>query len=325
MSDWRLVIRRTGGPEVIERETIEAPVPGPGELRVRHHAIGVNYIDSYHRSGLYPLHLPSGLGSEAAGIVEAVGDGVTDLKAGDRVAYMAHVPGSYATVGIARADRASRLPDEISFDSAAAALLKGCTVEALLERCARVGPDSTILIHAAAGGVGSMMVPWAKALGARVIAHAGSAEKAARARAAGADIALHDPFDRLAEAVRGVTGGRGVDAVFDGVGTASWAASLGALAVRGLLVSYGNASGPVPPFSALDLTRAGSVFVTRPTVFDYLRDAGSFALSARRVWEMIGGGRVPIEIGQRFALAEAAEAHRMLEARRTVGPTILTP
>ncbi|MFS0738030.1 quinone oxidoreductase [Sphingomonas sp. 1P06PA] len=323
MIDWRLLIRTTGGSEVIERETIETPVPGPGELRVRHYAVGVNYIDVYHRSGLYPLPLPTGLGSEAAGVVEAVGDGVTDLQPGDRVAYMAHVPGTYANVGIARADRTTKLPEAIGFDVAAAALLKGCTVEALLERCARVGPGMAILVHAAAGGVGSMMVPWAKSLGAFVIAHAGSSEKAARAKAAGADVALSDPFDVLADAVRNLTGGRGVDAAFDGVGAASWGASLASLAVRGLLVSYGNASGPVPPFTTLDLTRAGSVFVTRPTVFDYLRDPGSFGLSAKRVWDMIADGHVPIEIGQRFPLDAAAEAHRALEARKTTGATIL--
>lgn len=321
---YRMVIRRTGGPEVIEREDLGALAPGPGEVLIRHEAIGLNYIDTYHRSGLYPLSLPSGLGSEGAGVIETAGTG-TGFAAGERIAYAIAPPGAYATHRLIAADRLVRLPDEISAESAAAAMLKGCTAEMLVERCAKVQAEDWVLVHAAAGGVGSILVPWLKAVGAKVIAHAGSAEKAAIAAGLGADHALSCPLDQLAEKVRGITGGAGVRTVLDGVGAASWAASLASLGKRGLMVSYGNASGPVPPFSPLELARGGSLFLTRPTLGDYVATPAKLQASAARLFAMIASEAVPVRIGARFPLADAAEAHRALEARATTGSTLLIP
>jgi NADPH2:quinone reductase len=321
---YRLIIRRTGGPEVIEREALGPLVPGPDEVLVRHEAIGLNYIDTYHRSGLYPLSLPSGLGSESAGVVEAAGE-KSGFRQGDRVASAVGSPGAYATHRLIAADRLVRLPDGIDAETAAAVMLKGCTVEMLVERCARVQAGDWVLVHAAAGGVGSILVPWLKAIGASVIAHAGSAEKAAIAADLGAAHALSCPFDQLSEKVRELTGGAGVRTVFDGVGAASWAASLASLGRRGLMVTYGNASGPVPPFSPLELARGGSLFLTRPTLFDYVASREELQASAARLFEMIGSGAVPVRIGARFPLADAADAHRALEARATTGSTLLIP
>ncbi|MEA3030906.1 MAG: NADPH:quinone reductase [Sphingomonadales bacterium] len=321
---YRLVIRRTGGPEVIEREVLGPLAPGPGEVLIRHEAIGLNYIDTYHRSGLYPLSLPSGLGSEGAGPVEAAGEG-TGFAAGERVAYAIAPPGAYATHRLIAADRLVRLPEAISAETAAAAMLKGCTAEMLVERCARVQAGEWVLVHAAAGGVGSILVPWLKAVGAKVIAHAGSPEKAALAAGLGADHALSCPFEALAGKVREITGGAGVRTIFDGVGAASWEASLASLGKRGLMVSYGNASGPVPPFSPLVLARHGSLFLTRPTLADYVADPSELQASAARLFAMIGAGAVPVRVGARFPLAEAADAHRALESRATTGSTLLIP
>lgn len=322
MDRYRLIFRETGGPEVIEAEPLGALEPGPGEVLVRHEAIGLNFIDTYHRTGLYPLPLPSGLGSEAAGMVEAAGEGAA-FGAGDRVAYALGPPGAYATHRILPAERLVRLPDDIDAQTAAATMLKGCTAEFLIERCARVQAGEWVLVHAAAGGVGSLLVPWLKAIGAKVIAHAGSAGKAAIAAELGADQALSCPFEELAGAVRKLSGG--VRVVFDGVGAASWAASLASLGRRGLMVSFGNASGPVPPVSPLELSRAGSLFLTRPTLGDYVAASGELQASAARLFEMIGAGAVPVRIGARFPLAEAALAHRALEARQTIGSTLLIP
>ena len=319
---YRLIFRETGGPEVIEAEPLGALLPGPGEVLIRHEAIGLNFIDTYHRTGLYPLPLPSGLGSEAAGTVEAAGEGV-EFRAGDRVAYALGPPGAYATHRIVPAERLVRLPDSIDPKTAAAAMLKGCTAEFLIERCASVQAGDWVLVHAAAGGVGSIMVPWLKAIGAKVVAHAGSAEKAAMAARLGADHALSCPFDELAAEVKRLSGG--VRVVFDGVGAASWAASLASLKRRGLMISFGNASGPVPPVSPLELSRAGSLFLTRPTLGDYVAEPGELRASAARLFEMIGRGAIPVTIGARFPLAEAAEAHRALEARQTTGSTLLIP
>lgn len=323
MDRYRIVIRKTGGPEVIEREALGPLEPGAGEILIRHEAIGLNYIDTYHRSGLYPLSLPSGLGSEGAGLVEAVGDGV-DFAVGERVAYPASPPGAYATHRVMAADRLVRLPVGISAETAAAAMLKGCTAEMLIERCARVQAGDWVLVHAAAGGVGSILVPWLKAIGAQVIAHAGSAEKAALAAQSGADCALSCRFEELSGKVREIVA-EGVRTVFDGVGAASWAASLACLGKRGLMVSYGNASGPVPPLSPLELARGGSLFLTRPTLFDYVADPVDLQASAARLFRMIGSGAVPIRTGARFPLSGAAESHRALEARRTTGSTLLIP
>ena len=326
MSDaWRIVVRQPGGPEAMAREEIALPVPVAGEVRVRNEAIGVNFIDTYHRGGLYPLTMPTGLGSEAAGVIEAVGAGVDLALVGQRVGYLAQAPGAYATHSLAAADRLYPLPDGISAEDAAAVLLKGLTCWMLVERCAKIRPGQTALVHAAAGGVGSILVPWLKAVGAVVLAHAGSVEKAAIARASGVDHALTDAFDSLPGAVRGLTGGRGVDVVFDGVGAASWAASLASIARCGMLVTYGNASGPVPPISPLDLLRAGSIFLTRPTMFDYLIEPADRQAASTRLFELVASGVVRPRIGQRFALADAAAAHRALESRATTGSTILIP
>lgn len=326
MSDpYAFILREPGGPEILEAEPIDPPRPGPGEVLVRHEAVGLNFIDTYHRSGLYKLPLPSGLGGEAAGVVEAVGEDVTAFREGSRVGYFTGPLGSYSTHRTIAADKLVKLPDSISFEDAAAAMLKGCTAEYLIERCARVESGQTVLVHAAAGGMGSILVQWLKAVGAIVIAHAGDSRKAALAEALGADHALCCPMGELAAEIRSLTGGRGVEVVLDGVGEASWKASLGSVARRGMLVTYGNASGPVPPFTALDLLSAGSIFVTRPTLADYCRSADEMAASAARLFEMIGNGSVTVRIGATFPLREAAGAHRAIKARRTTGSTVLIP
>ncbi|HYJ52270.1 MAG TPA: quinone oxidoreductase [Allosphingosinicella sp.] len=323
MDRYRLIFRRTGGPEVIEREALGPLDPGPREVLVRHEAVGLNFIDTYHRSGLYPLSLPSGLGSEAAGIVELAGE-ASGFAPGDRIAYALAPPGAYATHRLIAADRLVRLPDDVDAETAAAAMLKGCTAEMLIERCAKVEAGDWVLVHAAAGGVGSILVPWLKAIGARVIAHAGSAEKTQLAAALGADHALSCPLDALSEQVKELSEG-GVACVFDGVGAASWSASLASLGKRGLMASYGNASGPVPPLSPLELARGGSLFLTRPTLGDYVADPAELQASAARLFQMIRSGAVPVRIGARFPLAKAADAHRALEARETTGSTLLIP
>jgi NADPH2:quinone reductase len=326
MSDpYAYCLRSTGGPEVLEAEHMDAPAPGPGEVRVRHEAVGLNFIDTYHRSGLYKLPLPSGLGGEAAGVVEAVGEGVAGFREGNRVGYFTGPLGSYATHRTIDSDRLVKLPDSISSETAAGALLKGCTAEYLVERCARVEAGQAVLVHAAAGGMGLILVQWLKAIGAIVIAHAGDSRKAALAKELGADHALCCPMESLAAEVRALTDGQGVPVVLDGVGEASWQASLGSVARRGLLVTYGNASGPVPPFTALDLLSAGSIFVTRPTLADYCKTPEEMRASAARLFEMIGKGTVEIRIGATFPLLKAAEAHRALEARETTGSTVLIP
>lgn len=322
---YRYILTHTGGPEVLQAELIDVPTPREGEVLVRHEAVGLNYIDTYHRSGLYPQPLPSALGTEAAGVVEAVGPKVDGLREGNRVAYFSAPLGAYATHRTIAAERLVKLPDTISSEVAAAVLLKGCTAEFLIERCARVEAGEPVLVHAAAGGVGSILVPWLKASGAVVIAHAGSSRKAAVAKELGADHALCCPMEELAGEVRSITGGKGVPVVLDGVGAASWQASLASVARRGLLVSFGNASGPVPPFSALDLLKAGSIFVTRPTLFDYVATPEEMRSAAARVFEMIASGAIPVKIGRRFPLKEAAEAHRAIEARATTGSTVLIP
>lgn len=324
-ADYRLVVRRTGGPEAIERETIEPAAPGPGEVRLRHQAIGLNFIDSYHRSGLYPVPLPSGLGLEGAGIVEAVGEGVRDVRPGDRVAYAGGPLGGYATVRNIPAALLVPLPEAIDAETAAAALLKGMTADMLIGPCGKIQPGQTLLVHAASGGVGSLLVQWLKAVDAKVIAHAGSDAKATRAKVLGADEALSCSFDELAPQVRALTDGRGVDVVIDGVGAASWAASLASTARRGLIISYGNASGPVAPLTPLELGHAGSLFLTRPTLFDYIAEPEALRSSAARLFAVIESGTVRVEIGQRFPLTEATEAHRALEARATTGSTLLLP
>jgi len=325
MSDaWRLIVRTPGGAEAIEREDIGIPMPGPGELAIRNEAIGINFIDIYYRTGLYPVPLPVLMGSEGAGLVEAVGEGVTGFAPGDRVAYLAK-HGSYATHVVADAVRSFPLPDALDAETAAAGLLKGLTAWSLVERCARVEPGQSVLVHSAAGGVGSILVQWLKAIGARVIAHSGNADKAAIATRLGADVSLHGGFDTLAAAVREATDGRGVHAVLDGVGKDGWEPSLASVAKRGIIVTYGNASGPVPPVAPLVLARAGSVFLTRPTLYDWIELPEDRAQGWNRLTGMLESGAVKIEIGQRFPLADAAEAHRALESRKTTGATVLIP
>ncbi|WP_426261039.1 quinone oxidoreductase family protein [Sphingomonas sp. DC1100-1] len=324
MSERVARITRTGGPEVIEWVDIDLPPPGPGEVRMRHHAVGLNYIDTYHRSGVYPVDLPAGLGSEAAGVVEAVGEGVNGLSVGDRVGTFGPSRGAYATARNVAAKQLFRLPDDVDDRTAAAMLLKGCTVEALVDRCARVQAGQTVLVWAAAGGVGQLMTGWLKAIGATVIGTAGTQAKAEHARAAGADhVLLHRDEDVVAR-VKDMTDGAGVAVVFDGVGMASWERTLAVTARRGLIVSYGNAGGAVTGVNLGVLAAKGSLFVTRPTLFDYYVTPEERQAGIERLYAMLRSGAIRPEIGQTFALEDAADAHRALEAGETRGSTILT-
>ncbi len=318
-------IRSTGGPEVLALEPMQLTSPGPGEVLVRHAAVGVNFVDTYYRSGLYEIALPSGLGNEAAGIVEAVGAETTAFRAGDRVGTFTGPLGANATRRLVGEDHLVKLPDSISFVDAAAVMLKGCTAEALIERCAKVRPGQTVLVHAAAGGVGSILVQWLRAIGAQIIAHSSDAAKARLAAESGADHALCCPLPELALEVHRLTGGKGVEIVFDGVGAASWSGSVAAVARRGLIVSYGNASGPVPPISLLELRRAGSLFVTRPALNDYCGSMEERRAAAARLFAMMRDGVVKVRVGQQFELGKAADAHRALESRATSGSTVLVP
>ena len=324
MSERVARITRTGGPEVIEWVDVDLPPPGPGEVRMRHHAVGLNYIDTYHRSGVYPVDLPAGLGSEAAGVVEAVGEGVDGLSVGDRVGTFGPSRGAYATARNVAAKQLFRLPDDVDDRTAAAMLLKGCTVEALVDRCARVQAGQTVLVWAAAGGVGQLMTGWLKAIGATVIGTAGTQEKAEYARAAGADhVLLHRDEDVVAR-VKDMTDGVGVAVVFDGVGMASWERTLAVTARRGLIVSYGTAGGAVTGVNLGVLAAKGSLFVTRPTLFDYYVTPDERQAGIERLYAMLRSGAIRPEIGQTFALEDAADAHRALEAGETRGSTILT-
>ena len=315
----------TGGPEVLEVVDLPVPVAGPGQVLVRQQAIGINFIDTYHRSGLYPVKLPSRIGMEGAGLVEAVGDGVTRFKAGDLIAYASGPLGAYAEHQAVAAERAVRLPDGVDAATGAAAMLKGMTAEFLLRRCYPVKAGETILVHAAAGGVGSILVQWAKHLGATVIATAGSQDKADRAKALGADhVILYRDQDVAAE-VRRITGGQGVPVAYDSVGAATFEGTLGSLARRGLFVSFGNASGPVPPFAPARLAQAGSLFFTRPTMGDYQVTTAELDESAAALFAVIKSGAVKIDIGQTFPLAQARQAHEALEGRATIGASLLIP
>ena len=316
-------IEQAGGPEVMQWQDISLPAPGPGEVRLRHTAIGLNFIDTYHRSGLYPIAYPTGLGLEAAGVVEAVGAGVT-LLVGTRVGYCWGPIGAYATHRNIAVAAVVPLPDAVSDDMAAAGLMKGCTTEFLVERCAKVQAGQWVLVPAAAGGVGLLLVQWLKLVGATVIAVAGSKEKLALAAAHGADHGVLDTAD-VASEVRALTGGRGVDVVLDGVGKASWESSLDCLKRRGLMISFGNASGPVSGVDLGILARKGSLFVTRPTLFDYYATPEDRQAYAGRVLAMMASGGLKLAINQRYKLANAAKAHEDLAARRTTGSTILVP
>lgn len=317
---------RTGGPDVLEWVEAEVAGPGPGEVLVRHTAVGLNFVDTYFRSGLYPARLPSGIGMEAAGVVEAVGDDV-DLRVGDRVAYGTGPMGAYAEHVTVPASGLVRVPDDIDDQTAAAIMLKGLTVQYLVRQTFDVGAGTVVLGHAAAGGVGLILGQWAKALGATVIGTASSPEKRELALANGYDhvIAYRDEGVDVAAAVRELTDGRGVDVVYDGVGADTFEASLDSLRPRGLLVTYGNASGPVPAFAPALLAAKGSLFVTRPTLASYADSPTATQAMADDLFAVVASGDVSITVGQTFPLAEAAAAHAELEAGRTTGSTVLVP
>lgn len=318
---YRLVIRTHGGPEAIERENARFPEPGPGELLMETEAVGLNFIDVYYRTGLYPTDLPITLGSESAGRVIAVGDDVEAVQFGDRVGCV-QGNGAYATHRTIKAGQAVRLPEAIGAEIAAASMLKGFTACYLAEDITTLKSGDMALVHSAAGGVGALLVPWLRDKGVVVVAHAGTPKKAATIDA---DHTLSCSFEELPQALHQATGGRKADVVFDGVGAASWSASLACLRKRGLMVSYGNASGAVPPIGLADLMRAGSLMVIRPTLADYIGTPAALAHTAERLFDRIARGVIKPVIGQRFALADAADAHRALEARLTTGSTVLVP
>jgi NADPH:quinone reductase len=315
---------QSGGPEVLKLADVELPPPGPEQVRVKHTAIGVNFIDTYHRSGLYKLPLPSGLGSEAAGVVEAVGEGVAALKRGDRVAY-AGTLGAYAEANNVPADKLVKLPDSVSDEVAAAAMLKGMTAQYLLKRTFSVQRGQTILFHAAAGGVGLTACQWAKHLGAIVIGTVGSDDKIELARAHGCAHVLNTRQDDWPMRVREITHGEGVPVVYDGIGKQTWDGSLDCLAVRGMMVSFGNASGAVPAFEPGILSAKGSLYLTRPTLFHYTRTREELQQTADDLFGVIESGAVKIAINQRFKLEDARAAHEALHSRATTGATVLTP
>ena len=318
-------IAAPGGPDALALADVAIPEPGAGEIRVRNHACGVNFIDTYHRSGLYPLPTPSGLGQEAAGIVEALGVGVTRFKQGDRVAYCTGPIGAYAEAHVVKTDRAVILPEAISFDIAAASMLKGMTARYLLRKTFPVQRRHVVVIHAATGGVGQIAVQWAKHLGARVIATVGSDAKAEIAKKLGADDVIVTSRENIAERVRALTNGEGADVVYDGVGKDTFDASINSLKPRGMMVSYGNASGPVAPFSPLLLSQKGSLFLTRPTLFHYTLTTEELDETAQDLFVVLMNGAVKIAPPLQYKLADAAQAHRDLESRKTTGSLVLVP
>ena len=316
---------KAGGPDVLALHDVELPPPAPGQVRVRHTAIGLNFIDTYQRSGLYPVALPSGLGLEAAGTVDALGEGVAGLKLGERVGYCSGPIGAYAEANNVPADRLVKLPASVSDEVAAACLRKGMTAQYLLKRTFKVEPDQTILFHSAAGGVGLIAGQWAKHLGASVIGTVGSDDKIELAKAHGYDQVLNLRMDEWVARVRDLTGGEGVPVVYDSVGKDTFAGSLDCLAVRGMLVSFGNSSGPVPAFEPALLSAKGSLYLTRPTLFHYTRTPRELQETAEDLFAVIASGAVKIRINQRFALKDARAAHEALHARKTTGATVLIP
>lgn len=315
---------QTGGPEVLDYVDVELPPPGKGAARVKHTVVGVNFIDTYHRTGLYKLPLPSGLGSEAAGVVEAVGEGVSTVKVGDRVTY-AGAMGAYADANNVPAERLVKIPAAVSDETAAAAMLKGMTAQYLLKRTYPVKAGQTILFHAAAGGVGLIACQWAKYLGVTVIGTVGSDDKVALARENGCTHVLNTRKDDWVKRVREITGGEGVPVVYDSVGKDTFAGSLDSLAVRGMLVSFGNASGPVAPFDPGILAAKGSLYFTRPTLVSYTRNAKELQETADDLFTVIASGAVKIAVHQRFKLSQASKAHEALHSRGTTGATVLIP
>ncbi len=321
----QIQISEVGGPEVMKTVDVELGDPGPGEALIRHTAIGLNYIDTYHRTGLYPVDLPSGLGIEAAGVVESVGPGVTEVGPGDRVAYAGGPVGAYAQARVMPVAPLVPLPDEISDLQAAAMMIKGLTAQYLLRQTFVVKSGDIVLIHAAAGGVGLLLCQWAAHLGATVIGTVGSDEKAELARAHGCHHVIVYTREDFTERVRELTGGKGVPVVYDSVGKETWEGSLDCLQLRGLMVSYGNASGPVPAFEPGVLALKGSLFVTRPTLFSYAATRVELLAMAEELFAVVRSGAVKVSARQTFPLAEAADAHRALEARETTGSTVLMP
>ena len=321
-------IHRTGGPEEMVIDTVEVGEPGPGQIRIRHHAVGLNFIDVYQRTGLYNNPLPLQLGMEGAGVVEAVGEGVTHLQVGDRAAYAANPPGSYCDVRVMPAMNVCKLPDAISFETGAAMMLKGLTAQYLLKRCKPVEglePGDFVLFHAAAGGVGLIACQWAKALGLQLIGTAGSDDKCALAKSMGAAHVINYRTENFTARVKEITGGQGVKVVYDSVGKDTWDGSLDCLRPFGLLVSFGNASGPVAPFAPGILGPKGSVYVTRQTLFSHIVKREVTQAMADDLFAVVQSGQVQIRIDQRFALTDVQAAHRSLESRATTGCTVLLP
>ena len=321
-------IRQHGGPE--ELHIVDVPVgePGPGEVRIRHHAIGLNFIDVYHRTGLYPLSMPATIGMEGAGVIEAVGEGVTHLKVGDRAAYASNPPGAYCEVRVMPAKCVCKLPDAISFETGAAMMLKGLTAQYLLKKTRPVEglqPGDHVLFHAAAGGVGLIACQWAKALGLQLIGTAGSDAKCQLALANGAAHAINYQKEDFAARVKEITGGKGVKVVYDSVGKDTFFRSLDCLKPRGLMVSFGNSSGAVEPFSPGELAKRGSLYLTRPTLGAYMATRSELEAMAADLFGMVESGKLKVDVNQTFPLAQAAEAHRALESRRTTGSTVLLP
>ncbi|WP_442782521.1 quinone oxidoreductase family protein [Collimonas fungivorans] len=316
---------RTGGPEVMEYVDVEVGDPGPGEVRIRHVACGLNFIDVYFRSGLYPQPLPGGLGQEAAGVIEVVGAGVQHVKVGDRVSYATRPNGAYSEARVMPAAFLVKLPDSISFDTAAAMTLQGLTVQYLFRRTFPLRGGETILFHAAAGGVGLIASQWARALGVTMIGTVSSDEKAALAKAAGCAHVINYKTENFVERVREITGGKGVPVVYDSIGKDTFIGSLDSLAPLGTMVSFGNASGAVPPFSLNELASRGSLTITRPSLPSYIASRADLDAAAADLFQMVDSKKVTIEINQRYALKDVAQAHIDLESRKTTGSTILIP
>ena len=319
-----VIIEQTGGPEVLKIVDRKVGEPGVGEIRIRHEAVGLNFIDCYHRMGLYPMQLPLALGMEAAGVVEAVGEGVTHLKPGDRAAYASNPPGAYCEARVMPAAQVCPLPDGISSEDAASIMLQGLTVQFLFHRTTPIAKGDTVLFHAAAGGVGLIACQWAKSEGIRLIGTAGSDEKCRLAEAHGADVCINYRTEDFVSRVIELTGGKGVPVVMDSVGKDTFDGSLDCLSPLGMMISFGNASGPVPPFSISILAQKGSLKLTRPTLFAHIADHEVCQEMARNLFSKLESGAVKTNIGQRYSLDEVAEAHRALEARETTGSTIFT-
>ncbi len=316
---------KTGGPEVMQLEEVAVGEPAAGQARIRHTAIGVNFIDTYHRSGLYPMPMPSGLGSEGAGVVEAVGPGVTSVKAGDRVAYTGNPAGSYSETRLYAADRLVTLPAGITDQQAASMMLKGMTVQYLIHRTFKVKAGDTVLWHAAAGGVGLIATQWLKAMGVTVIGTVGSPEKMVLAKKAGCAHVINYSTENFTQRVKEITGGKGVPVVYDSVGKSTWEGSLDCLQPRGMMVSFGNASGAVAPVNIGILAQKGSLFLTRPTLINYTASRADLEETAASLFEAVNSGKVKVEVSGTYKLADAAKAHSDLEGRKTTGSIILVP